>query len=109
MSKWAKGGRALSCCQRCGWCEKYSTMKKELSGLIVCSTCYDGDYQLLNHPANFPAPFRPDAPLKNPRPDVRPDEPEQLPYGTWEYTPATGLSYEDDVIITFEDDEALGI
>lgn len=84
MATWVKAPRAYSICDRCGFAYKYSERHKELSGIFVCNECYDGDFQILNHPGNFPAPFRPDAPLKSPRPDVVMDTPVSLPYGTWE-------------------------
>lgn len=84
MAKWAKGKWARACCDRCGFAYPWKDMKKELSGLWVCEECYDGKYQLLNHPANKPAPFRPDAPLKRPRPDAEPETPPQLVSGTLE-------------------------
>lgn len=87
MATWAKGKNAKRICARCGLTCKYLEMKKELTGNYVCLECYDGKYQLLNHPLNKPAPFRPDAPLKDARPDIRPEVPVSLPYGNWDPLP----------------------
>lgn len=46
--------KSLFNCDRCGFSYKRSEAKKELSGLYVCRDCYDGQYQLLNHPQNKP-------------------------------------------------------
>jgi len=64
--KWARGGKAKFVCDRCGFTYPYKTRRYELSGLGVCSDCYDV-YQPLNHPANKPNPIPPDAPLKDPQ------------------------------------------
>lgn len=70
MARWAKGTKSLAVCGRCGFTFKYTTMQKELSGLWVCHDCYDGEYQMLNHPQLRPPAPKPDAPLERPRPDV---------------------------------------
>jgi NAD-dependent SIR2 family protein deacetylase len=90
MAKWARGSRAKFVCQRCGQTAKHLDRKVELSGVHVCPECYDGDFQILNHPANFPAPIRPDAPLKNPFPEAPMDVPTSLGYNTWDVTPYRG-------------------
>lgn len=83
MTRWVKGKRALKTCSRCGFVYLNNQLKKELTGLLVCQECHDGKFQITNHPLNFPAPFRPDAPLKDPRPDARLDVPTSLAYNTY--------------------------
>lgn len=70
MPRYAKGKRALSICDRCGFTYGYREMKQELTGIWVCPTCFDGDYQALNHPQLHPPAPKPDAPLERPRPDA---------------------------------------
>lgn len=43
-----------SLCDRCG--QKYyrRQLRKESTGLVVCSSCYDGAYDLRKHPQNRP-------------------------------------------------------
>jgi len=43
-----------SLCDRCG--QKYyrRQLRKESTGLVVCSSCYDGAYDLRKHPQNKP-------------------------------------------------------
>lgn len=43
-----------SLCDRCG--QKYyrRQLRKESTGLVVCSSCYDGAYDLKKHPQNRP-------------------------------------------------------
>ena len=68
----SSGKNALFCCQRCGFAYKWQSAKTELSGLIVCAECYDGKYQLTNHPQNFPASeLGPDSVLEWTNPDAR--------------------------------------
>lgn len=72
MPRYSSGLHSRAICDRCGFGYKYQEMKKELSGIWVCSSCHDGSFQRLNHPQLKPAAFRPDAPLYHPRPDVTP-------------------------------------
>lgn len=80
MARFNPGKYAKAVCDRCGFTVPYTSLKKELSGIYVCEECYDGKWQLLNHPANKPAPFRPDAPLHHPRPDATPAEVSAISY-----------------------------
>lgn len=63
---------AIACCMRCGFSYKWETIKREQSGLRVCEDCYDGKYQAINHPQNFPPTnIGPDSVLPWTNPDVR--------------------------------------
>ena len=57
-------------CDRCGWAYDYSVRKKETSGVIVCPDCYDGQFDLLNHPQNDTPDLREREYLKEPRPET---------------------------------------
>ena len=58
-----------SVCDRCGFDYRRKHLRKETTGLVVCYSCYDGAYDLRNHPQN--RPFRPRRELL-PIPDGRP-------------------------------------
>lgn len=70
MPRFAKGNRAKACCARCDFIYPYRDMTLELSGLWVCDSCYDGQFQKMNHPQLKPPIPRPDAPLEHPWPDT---------------------------------------
>jgi hypothetical protein len=46
-----------SVCDRCGFDYKRRNLRKESTKFVVCSSCYDGIYDLKSHPQN--RPFRP--------------------------------------------------
>jgi ribosome-binding protein aMBF1 (putative translation factor) len=48
------GMNVWSLCDRCG--QKYyrRQLRKESTNLVVCSSCYDGAYDLKKHPQNRP-------------------------------------------------------
>ena len=71
MANFASGKHSWAVCDRCGFRYEYLAMKRETNGLWVCETCYDGPYDIVNHPQNRPPPISPDPQgLERPRPDV---------------------------------------
>jgi len=60
-----------SVCDRCGINYKRRDLHKESTNLVVCSSCYDGAYDLKRHPQNRPG--RPRLELKR-VPDGRPQQ-----------------------------------
>ncbi len=67
----ARGDLAWYICDCCGFRYYYKDRKKTSYGTIVCDTCFDGEYDLKNHPQNFPPPISEDPQgLEEPRPDV---------------------------------------
>lgn len=60
-----------SICDRCGFKYRRRQLRKENTGWVVCSSCYDGKYSLKSHPQNKPPKFRREMKLvPNGRPDV---------------------------------------
>lgn len=41
-----------SVCDRCSFEYKRRFLRKETTGFVVCRSCYDGKYDLRNHPQN---------------------------------------------------------
>ena len=70
MPRFNSGKNAKATCDRCSFVYPYKQMTMELSGIWVCETCYDGQFQRLNHPQLKPPIPKPDAPLERPRPDA---------------------------------------
>ena len=50
----AVGRRAYFICDQCGFQCPYKDQLHSSYGTVVCPTCYDGAYDLRNHPQNFP-------------------------------------------------------
>lgn len=72
MSNYASGRYSWSCCDCCNQRYAYTDMRTSSYGTRVCPTCYDGAYDLKNHPQNEPPPVQPDPEaLQDPRPDTR--------------------------------------
>tara|TARA_R100000278_G_C5466554_1_gene162877 strand:- start:775 stop:1047 length:273 start_codon:yes stop_codon:yes gene_type:complete len=57
-------------CDVCGFRYKKSQMKKNSYGLLVCSTDFDGSYDLLNHPQNKSPRFTEEQIVKDARPPL---------------------------------------
>lgn len=68
---YARGSKAIFICDMCGFQYPYKDRRYHSYGTVVCKTCYDGKYDLKNHPQNYPAHNTADPiALKDPRPDV---------------------------------------
>ena len=52
----ATGKHAWFICEICGFRYKYLDRKKTSYGSIVCRDCFDGGYDIQNHPQNSPPP-----------------------------------------------------
>ena len=50
----ASGKYAWFICDVCNFRYKYSDRKKTSYGTTVCRDCFDGNYDIQNHPQNFP-------------------------------------------------------
>lgn len=60
-----------SLCDRCGFKYRRRQLKKETTGFVVCHACFDGAYDLRNHPQNKPPRWRRESiPVPDGRPDV---------------------------------------
>jgi hypothetical protein len=74
MSNYASGKNAWSICATCGWRCAYTERFESSYHTFVCPVCFDGDYDLQNHPQNKSPPIVPDPQaLRNPRPDTNLD------------------------------------
>ena len=62
---YASGKHALGICDRCGWQCRYLDMKKEWTGLKVCTECYESKHPQLTPTKVFDAQT-----LFEPRPEV---------------------------------------
>ena len=69
--EFASDKRALGCCDNCGFTYKHRDLQPTSYNSFVCPTCYDGAYDLKNHPQNKPPPTTNDPQaIKNARPDT---------------------------------------
>lgn len=71
MTQYASGKFSVFCCDVCGW--EYPYLDREYSSYhtVQCPVCFDGSYDLVNHPQNKPPPVYPDPQaILDPRPDV---------------------------------------
>lgn len=71
MTVYASGRSSVFICDQCSWEYPYLDRKKSSYNTIVCPVCFDGSYDLKNHPQNDPPPVYPDPQaIVDPRPDV---------------------------------------
>lgn len=71
-TRYARGSKAWGICDRCGQRDFLHNLKKEPgTGLLVDSACYDGSYNIVDHPQNHPDTRPETMGLKDPRPEVR--------------------------------------
>lgn len=61
---------ALFVCDRCSWAYPYESRKRETGGAIVCPDCFDGSYDIINHPQNRVMVEPEKAGLEDARPEV---------------------------------------
>lgn len=63
-----------SLCDRCGFKYRRKELRAESTGVLVCRVCYDGKFDIKNHPQNY-------APRIGPEPSIVPGgKPDQLNY-----------------------------
>jgi hypothetical protein len=68
---YASGKYARFVCDMCGFAYPYLDRQKTSYGTVVCPTCFDGDYDLKNHPQNKAPVISVDAEaLEDMRPEV---------------------------------------
>lgn len=80
----ATGENSLFVCDVCGFTYPYTSRRKSSYGTIQCDDCYDGAYDLKNHPQNFGPPLSEDPQGLE---DPRPEEVFETPTSLW--TPST--------------------
>jgi len=78
-----KNARAM--CDDCGFVYAHRVMRLNSYGMLNCPTCFDGAFDLKNHPQNKVPDVRDDITIANPRPDTGGRSLEwQLANITWE-------------------------
>ena len=60
----------LAMCDTCGFVYPRKIMQLNSYKMVVCSTCFDGAFDLKNHPQNKAPNIRDDITIKDPRPDI---------------------------------------
>ena len=61
--------RAIAMCDECGFVYPLRVMRLTSYNTLRCPQCFDGRYDLKNHPQNRVADVRDDPTIKDPRPD----------------------------------------
>ena len=61
--------RAIAMCDECGFVYPLRVMRLTSYNTLRCPTCFDGRYDLHNHPQNRVPDVRDDPTIKDPRPD----------------------------------------
>ena len=65
----ASNKNALAMCDTCGFVYAQRVMRLSSYNTLQCPTCFDGQYDLKNHPQNRVPDVRDDPTIRNPRPD----------------------------------------
>ena len=68
MSKTAKKAKAM--CDTCSFVYDKKVMRLNSYNMLICPQCFEGNYDLKNHPQNKSADVRDDTIVPNARPDV---------------------------------------
>ena len=66
----ASNKRALAMCDQCGFVYPYRVMKFSSYKTLNCPQCFDGAFDLKNHPQNKIPDVRDNTKIDNPRPDA---------------------------------------
>ena len=66
----ASNKNALAMCDQCSFVYPHRLMQLNSYGMLNCPTCFDGAYDLKNHPQNKIPDIRDDITIRNPRPDI---------------------------------------
>ena len=68
MSKTARKAKAM--CDTCSFVYDKKVMRLNSYDMLICPQCFEGNYDLKNHPQNRYADVRDDTIVPNARPDV---------------------------------------
>jgi hypothetical protein len=68
MSKTARKAKAM--CDTCSFVYDKKVMRLNSYDMLICPQCFEGNYDLKNHPQNRSADVRDDTIVPNARPDV---------------------------------------
>ena len=80
----ASNRNAMAMCDQCSFVYPHRVMQLNSYSMLVCQECFDGAYDLKNHPQNKAPDVRDNPAIKNPRPDTYGRNPTwQLANITW--------------------------
>ena len=65
----ATNRNAMAMCDQCSFVYPHRVMQLSSYDTLVCQTCFDGAFDLKNHPQNKIPDVRDDITIKDPRPD----------------------------------------
>ena len=68
MSKTARKAKAM--CDTCSFVYDKKVMRLNSYDMLICPQCFEGNYDLKNHPQNRSADVRDDTIVPNARPDI---------------------------------------
>ena len=68
MSKTARKAKAM--CDTCSFVYDKKVMRLNSYNMLICPQCFEGNYDLKNHPQNKSADVRDDTIVPNARPDI---------------------------------------
>ena len=68
----ATNRNAMAMCDCCGFVYPHRTMQLNSYDMLICPECFEGNYDLKNHPQNKSADVRDDTIVPNARPDIPP-------------------------------------
>ena len=66
----ASNRNAMAMCDQCSFVYPHRVMQLNSYSMLVCQECFDGAYDLKNHPQNKAPNVRDNPVIKNPRPDT---------------------------------------
>ena len=66
----ASNRNAMAMCDQCSFVYPHRVMQLNSYSMLVCQECFDGAYDLKNHPQNKAPDVRDNPVIKNPRPDT---------------------------------------
>ena len=66
----ATNRNAMAMCDQCSFVYPHRTMQLSSYNTLVCQTCFDGAYDLKNHPQNKTPDVRDNPAIRNPRPEL---------------------------------------
>ena len=66
----ATNRNAIAMCDQCSFVYPHRVMQLNSYNLLVCQTCFDGAFDLKNHPQNKAPDVRDNPAIQNPRPDT---------------------------------------
>ena len=66
----ATNRNAMAMCDQCSFVYPHRVMQLNSYDMLICQTCFDGAFDLKNHPQNKAPDVRDNPTIQNPRPDT---------------------------------------